>query len=821
MSRRAAPLRRDAGRRPEAEADAIAALTDLAAPVVFFPVRHHSPAAARAVRALIEELRPAAVLVEGPSDFDEARVAAELRLPHRLPIAIYSYLRLADGRRRGAFYPFCVYSPEWQALQAALAAGIPARFIDLPWAALAADEEQPAQRYADGVLRRSDYVARLCRELGVEGFDALWDALVEQPCAATPPGEYLARVHRFCWHERCFDEEAGAVSAVDLKREAFMAAEVQRALERHGARLLVVTGGYHSGALWRRLQAGAAASEPAGPPARGEAAEEDRGLALTPYSYERLDALTGYEAGMPSPGFYHRVWLEREEGRAGDVGARLLLDVARSLREQHQAASSADLIAALTMAQGLASLRGREVIWRLDLLDGIRAALVKEELDQGCGHPFLAAVREVLRGHERGLLAEGTSLPPLLHDVQRLLEAHDLAPAERPRELELDLAGEAAASSPSAPPGGEDRPPPLTRSRLLHRLRVLGVSGFALVGGADLVGRDDLARVWERWRLEWSPQQDADCIAAAIYGSSLAEAAAARLAERSGEAGRDAERAALLLLDAALAGLAEPALAARLAAVVRGDGDFFNVSAALDHLLYLYRYDAVLGTAGLAPVGELLRETYERALWLLEGLGDPGGKGGELLRGARLVLETFERCGEALGLDRGALVAVLRRVAQDGAHCAAARGAALGALWTLGEAETALVLEAMGLFADPARLGDFLGGLFSLAREVAQRQPALVRSLDAVLLAFDEEEFLQALPALRLAFTSFTPREKHHLALTLLAASGEQGTEEPLAALQVPAAEAAAALAFERRVLEALTRFGLRQPGGAAARGPA
>src|SRR5262245_48640441 len=84
---------------------------------VFFPVRHHSPAAARLVRELIGLLRPDAVLVEGPSDFNDR--LSELWLPHRLPIAIYSFLRVGGWpASRSAYYPFCEHSPEWQAIQA-------------------------------------------------------------------------------------------------------------------------------------------------------------------------------------------------------------------------------------------------------------------------------------------------------------------------------------------------------------------------------------------------------------------------------------------------------------------------------------------------------------------------------------------------------------------------------------------------------------------------------------------------------------------------------------------------------------------------------
>src|SRR5436309_3422687 len=99
---------------------------------VLFPVRHHSPTAAHLVRDLITRLRPAAVLIEGPADFNER--IAELDLPHRPPLAIYSFVHLADGLRRGAYYPSCEHSPEWQAVRAGRENGAVVRFIDLPWA---------------------------------------------------------------------------------------------------------------------------------------------------------------------------------------------------------------------------------------------------------------------------------------------------------------------------------------------------------------------------------------------------------------------------------------------------------------------------------------------------------------------------------------------------------------------------------------------------------------------------------------------------------------------------------------------------------------
>lgn len=774
--------------------DPLPALVDATAPVVYFPVRHHSPRAARLVRALIRARRPVAVLVEGPSDFNDK--LQELYLPHRLPIAIYSYLRRADGERRGAFYPFCEHSPEWQALLAAREIGAVARFIDLPWAALAGDSEQASHRYADGRLRRSPYIERLGRELGVQGLDALWDTLFEVDDALTPES-YLERAHHFCHHARQLDVEA---LPSDLRREAFMAARVAEVVTELGPKgpLLVVSGGFHSAEIWRRVRTNDFVVDGEPSPDGGAA---ERGIALTPYTYELLDGLAGYEAGMPSPGFYHRAWLDAEQQAQDDTVEKLLHSVACALRARGQPASSADLIAALGMARGLAALRGRSRPWRLDLVDGVLGALVKEELEEGRPHPFMEAVQQVLRGQQRGLLAAGTSLPPLVVDVQQQLDALDLAPAAKPRELALDL-GESTAD--------------LERSRVLHRLRVIDAAGFELFQSTDLIERGDLSSVGERWRVVWSPDLEASCIAAAIYGPTLAAAAAARLGARAARVERDAEAAALLLLDGALIGV--PSLAKpfydELARVIHRDGDFFSVAGALDHLLFLYRYDAVLGAAGLAPIGTLLALTFERTLWLLEGLGRPVGKDAGLLRAVRRLLETFERCAVALGLDREACVAVLRRVAAEDRQLPLTRGAALGALWSLGAAEANPVLAAMRAFADPALLGDFLGGLFGLAREVAQRHPELVAAIDEVLLAYADDEFLLALPALRLAFTFFTPREKHHLAATLL--RGRDRTTPAAApqetSLEVPAAVAAASLAFELRVFQTLARFGLREP---------
>ena len=188
-------------------------------------------------------------------------------------------------------------------------------------------------------------------------------------------------------------------------------------------------------------------------------------------------------------------------------------------------------------------------------------------------------------------------LPPLVIDLKQPARAeHGWEPDQRPREFELDLDVEA------------DR----LKSRSLHQIALLGIAGFTRLGGTDFARRDDLVRCWERWRIAWSPDLDA----------SAHRGGAVRLDARRGGRGaaargrrrieRDARAAALLLLDAVLAGLDSIAgeLHDRLAELIRQDGDFLAVTGALGHLLYLYRHDATLGSRGRGGLGSLLVEAF-------------------------------------------------------------------------------------------------------------------------------------------------------------------------------------------------------------------
>ncbi|TNY37255.1 DUF5682 family protein [Thermomonospora catenispora] len=724
--------------------------------VTFIGVRHHSPACARLVHRTIERLRPAYVLVEGPADFNER--LDELLLGHEPPIAIFSHHRNGPLVHT-AWSPLCAHSPEWVALNTGRACGAELRFIDLPvWHHAMAGRRN---RYADADERYAEVTRRLCRELAVDGIDALWDHLFEIPDEA----DLAERLEAYFDLLRG-ESEAGSE---DTARERYMARWIRAAeAAADGRPVVVVTGGFHTPAL-RALVA-----EPAADPDDGGWPQVPRppegsvgGSFLVPFSFRRLDSFSGYQSGMPSPEYYHRLW-EHGPREAADG---LTEAVVRRLRKRGVAVSTADLIAARALTEGLARLRGHRHPGRTDLLDGLVSALVTEDLEDPLpwssrgplrpdAHPVVAEMVAALSGDRTGRLHPDTPAPPLVERVRADLERLGLEGAE-PVTLRLT--------------DRED----LERSRLLHRLRVLGVPGFDRESGPD-TGTEEVLE--EQWTLHPGEHRLPALIEAGAYGATPADAALAALEERAAEAGGDAAALADVLFDAVFCGCGElpDKIAESLSAGLDASPDIGALGRVLETMLALWRHDRVLGLARSPLPALVIERCVTRLLWLVESVrGGPAPAEPARLAAMAAVRDALLHAAEPIGLDREAALAVAARVGADPQVPPDLRGAAFGLCWALGEpADPARAV--LGVAA-PATLGDWLAGLFALAREqvlAAEEtgERTVLTVLDTLIGELTEEEFLVALPALRQAFGYFPPREREIIARRLLELRGVRGS---------------------------------------------
>ena len=760
--------------------------------VTFVGVRHHSPACSRLVRDTIRELRPAHVLIEGPADINDR--IDELLLGHRLPIAVFTSYR-DDDRRHASWSPFCEHSPEWVALTEGREAGAEVRFIDLPaWHPAFAER---TNRYADAERRHGDAVERLCTAFAVDNLDALWDHLFEIADRGDRAEELAA------YFELVRGEDAA--SDTDEAREAYMTRWVAAATADAGDRpVVVVTGGFHRPPLRRAAERDAMATG-SGPVAWPEVPVFPEGAVggsyLVPFSFRRLDAFDGYQSGMPSPRYYQRLWEAGPEA-AGD---EIVVAVAERLRKRRQPVSTADLIAARTQSLGLARLRGNPIPARIDVLDGLVSALVTDALDRplpwtGRGRlavgtdPVVVEMVAALSGDVTGRLHADTPHPPLVADVAAALERLDLPDSGA---IALELTDE------------RDR----ERSRVLHRLRVLGLPGIERRSGPVPSGEPTLT---ESWRRDPSELWLASLIEAGSHGATLDAAAAAVIGDRFTAGGADAAAVATVLFDAALCGLDELGrdLVERAERAVATLADLGALGGLLATALGLWRHDHLLGTAGDPLLGDLVGAATSRALWLVEGIrGGPAPADAERLRAVVAVRDVVRQRPTSCGSTATPWSPRSAAAASD--RPPDLRGASVGMAWALGagadEAAPTEALAAVRASAHVEVLGDLLSGLFAVAREevLDQEEPSLLGLLDEVLGGFADEAFLLAVPSLRTAFSWFPPRERERIAHGLLDRRGLRGSASSLLRLSASPEVLTAARSLEDRVDALLTREAL------------
>ena len=542
---------------------------------VLLGVRHHGPGSARAVRRVLMAYQPDVVLIEGPPEADAlVPLAGDEQM--RAPVALLAYPGTAQSAPpagdltrdlRAMFWPFADFSPEWQALRWAVAHEVPVHFVDLPAAAqLTTSEGGRRRRNTEAV--RVDPLGALAEAAGYDDAERWWEDVVEHRYDRAPATEELAAALR------PFEAIAEAMAAVrasaaaeggedeeDLRREAAMRQALRGAVRGY-ERVVVVCGAWHVPALTAPLPTVAADTALL------------RGLPKTkvtmtwvPWTYARLASGQGYGAGVRSPGWYHHLFTTPP----GEAVARWLVRAARVLRRDGLPVSSAHVIEATRLADTLATMRGRPEPGLTEVTDAALAVLC-----EGDTLRLELIQRRLVVGERLGAVPERTPTVPIARDVAASQRRLRLPPAPEPRDLRLDLRREFD----------------LERSRLLHRLGLLGVDwGVALAPGG---GRGTF---WESWRLAWRPEFSVDLVEASAYGTSVREAAHARVAEQAASAASLADVTALVercLLAELPDGL--PTVLAALDERMARDHDVAHLMDALPALTRTLRYGDVRRT---------------------------------------------------------------------------------------------------------------------------------------------------------------------------------------------------------------------------------
>jgi len=861
------------GALPEAVSALLAPLLG-ADDVYFVPIRHHSPACAWALQQLLREVQPAAILIEGPDDL--GHLLPLLQHPQtQAPVALLCQARrqrpAADAREpdagtamedpapdapeapqpaaapaaapaqetRSSFFPLCDYSPEWVALRAGGALGVPVAWIDLPWqdkawdAEDAGDDAEPGGKPHDTArsqmeerhFAHSAYLQAMARRMGCVDHQDLWDRLFElrEPSDLADWRRFFSDV--FCWCAMArLDYEPEVLEAeLSLPRERHMAAHIARWRKDVQGPIVVVTGGFHTPELLRSWKGAAAARKPARPTEKKPV--EDPKAWLIRYSFERLDALNGYSAGMPSPGYYQQVWDRLQAARpgSGNPFAAVALDCLTRFAQQTRAQDQLDPVstalvqAAALQAQRLADLRGNAGPGRQDLLDAMRSCFVKGAMDDGT-RGFTADVRAFLGGSRIGDVPPSAGSPPLIEDARRLARAAGMRLDDSTaRVARLDL---------------YRKPSHRQRSRFFHAMAYLDAGLAQWLAGPDFLGNSRLHILFEEWRAAWSPLVEARLIELAAEGASVEAVCLAKL-EREEAAlavqgrGRSASAAVMLLLRACLVGLQArlPQLLAMLTTHLNEDASLASVVDCGHRLVTLWRAREPLGVQQHPQLRELLLRLRPAALFLMPDLAQCAPEGQMQAVNTLLSLRELWRLLEALDEEAGfagdsklvspdAFTAHMQRLAQPGAAPPAIAGAAAALLYLDGvwdeAALGAVVQNSFGTGAQARDAVAFLGGLMAAAPELLLRVPNLLKDLDGLVRNWTPEAFVAYLPELRQAFTALRPQDTADLAAQVLQMHGADDRTE-LVAMQYETTEAdlRAGLQLQTELEACLRRDGL------------
>lgn len=742
-----------------------------------FGIRHHGPGCARALRTALETLEPDVILVEGPPDAQEV-IPFLTHNEMKPPVALLIYAPTSP--RHAVYYPFTVFSPEWQAISYALQSNIPARFMDLPQSIQIAtaianemeeekaeaqpatpltnpddsapsatvnnavlEEEAPAEQIEEQI--HDDPLALLAQAAGYEDHELWWEREIEQRRDTNNLFDSILEAMAALRGDRPPKDE------VETQREAHMRQTIRNAEKDGYKKIAVVCGAWHAPVL----------VNPGPPKADNEILKGLKRIKTDatwiPWTNSRLSYRSGYGAGVTAPGWYEHLWTTPDS-----VSIHWLVRAAHLLRQEGLDASSASIIEAVRLGDALAALRGLAMPGMAEMHEVIETVLCN-----GNEAP-MALIRDKLELGERlGQVPQNTPMVPLHRDVELLQRKLRMKPSAEITSHDFDLRNDT------------DR----ARSQLLHRLSLMNIEWGKLQRSQ---GKKQ-GSFHEFWQLQWQPEFAVKLIEANVWGSSVEEAATGYVAHVVSTV--DNLPALTTLLDKAI--LAElPRAIDRLLSEVQQK----SASADVQHLM-----NALPPLAEIVRYGNVRQTKTEQLYPIIDGLferiviGLPGSCYSLDDDAASSMSKSIDKVQDSVKLldqqeQLQEWIRALRLLMERESIHGQVRGRACRLLLELNALDEAELQRQTGLALSPAvqspQAASWIEGMLSGSGLILLHQDGLWRALDGWLSDLTEETFVALLPILRRAFAGFQAPERRKMGEKVKHLRSETGTTGPGTSLQ-------------------------------------
>lgn len=774
----------------------------------YFGIRHHGPGCARSLQRALAHWQPDCILIEGPPDADtQLGFVTHAGLVPPVALLVHS----TDHPDLAAFYPFTVFSPEWQALRHGTTHGVPTRFIDLPQSVRMAQqkarddarkaEQKAAEKAAEttetkadddnGTLpAHTDPLDALAEAAGFADGESWWNHLVEEQADRRgTDGDGLAlfeaiteamTVLRDTWPQ-AYRGHSEAGQAEEALREAHMRQCVREAQKAGHQRIAVVCGAWHVPAL-------KPATVPAFIPAEIDTQVSDK---------ERAKAEKTEKARLAA-----HLAAEKEADKADKALAKSDVALLKGLPRLKVSATwvpwtYGHLTRASGYGAGITAPGWYDFLWHLPpqadratgWLSRVARLLRAHQIDCSSAH-IIEAIRlsdalAALRGHStpglddmdeavRTTVFMGDATPlqlihsaltvsqrlgqvppdvpavPLQRDLEQQQKSLRLKPEALERTLELDLRNATD----------------LARSHLLHRLGLLGIAWGRLGGG-----RGSRGTFRETWVLRWEPELSIKLIEASRYDATVANAATARITEQC-QTLESLPALAALVDQALLADLeaAVHAVSASLQSRAATTGDALQLIGAVPPLARVFRYGSVRQTDS-ALLAHVLDGLIARG-----AIGLPLACQGLNESAATELRDPLLAAHEAIGLhaqtkDSDEQLALwhkaLVQMAQGELPHPLLRGLCTrllldGGQWPGDEAATQLSRQ-LSSGAPPLDAAHWLEGFLNRNAMVLLHDETVWGLVDAWLESLLDAHFMQVVPLVRRSFAAFSASERHDL----------------------------------------------------------
>ena len=535
----------------------------------------------------------------------------------------------------------------------------------------------------------------------------------------------------------------------------------------------------------------------------GKYSVSDSGLYIMPYSFAEADSRSGYGAGIPFPAFYSDVWKklcdDKENPYLSSV-ENFIVSTARYARSK-QPVSLPDETEALYLANNLAALRGKTEPGAFELIDGVRSAFVKGNVNSTAAFELDYLYRRMtgMGAGEINLSSEGREniIPPCVADFRALCQKHRLNIGTVARQSTvLEIVKKRSHYE---------------KSCFFHRMTYLETSFCKRESGPDYTRNIDTALIRENWSYRYSTAVETRLIDLSVYGGSI-ETICRNMLKDSFEKIQSAEECGVFLLHLFTLGFSEASdrFIRRIYDIVRDDTDFVSQCRFmynLNRLIILQKH--TLGQAD-NTVSELMKISFETALCRFEDIRFAKGEiCNEICEGIRQMYSTASEY--PLLCNKAMLMNCVEEASDDTGTSPQIYGVCVALCEKEGRISEDEYGEAICIYmlsAESAESAEFLAGVISVGRDIIMTSRSVLESIDNALKRMDDDKFKKSLPRFRGAFTAFLPSETARISKNVAELYGTG--EEVLTGSDVfSAQEIIRTSDCDRKVREIMEKWGL------------